>query len=261
MLPPYATEVEAPPESMVRLGNEWSTRLFDGPFYQSAARDLRRPSCALVFVQSADGNTGADDPGTLGGGETDKHLIYEGLSRAAADGVLAGAETIRGADVVFSIWQPELIALRHALGLGRHPAQIVATLRGVNPDDCLLFNIPEIPVFVLTAGAGAAMMRQALTERPWVTPVVMDRPEDLPRAFEHLAALGLRRVSCVGGRHLARQLLNAGLVDDVYLTTSPRRGGERDTPLIAAGLSGRLITRKRGTGDEAGVRFEHVVTW
>ena len=29
----------------------------------------------LVFVESREGNTGADDPSTLGGGETDQHLI------------------------------------------------------------------------------------------------------------------------------------------------------------------------------------------
>ena len=46
-----------------------------------------------VFVQSADGNTGARNPADLGGGETDKHLIYEGLSRVDVDGVLAGAAT------------------------------------------------------------------------------------------------------------------------------------------------------------------------
>ena len=84
------------------------------------------------------------------------------------------------------------------------------------------------------------------------------------RSAERLRAagvLGLRRVSCVGGRHFARQLLNARIVDDVYLTTSTRDGGVPDTPLIAAGLSGRVVVRKRGTGAETGVRFEHFVTW
>jgi len=52
-----------------------------------------------VFVQSRDGNTGARDPSSLGGGDTDKHLIYEGLSRVASDAVVAGAETIRGGNI------------------------------------------------------------------------------------------------------------------------------------------------------------------
>ena len=83
---------------------------------------------------------------SLGGGETDKHLIYEGLSRVAADAVLAGAETIRGGDIVLSVWHPELVALRASLGLPRHPIQIVATLRGLELDAACMFNVPELPV-------------------------------------------------------------------------------------------------------------------
>src|SRR5436309_8251493 len=88
------------------VGNQWTRQLFDGDFYLSrGAPDL--PATGLVFVQSSDGNTGARNPSSLGGGETDKHLIYEGLSRVAADGVLAGAETIRGSHLIFSVWRPE----------------------------------------------------------------------------------------------------------------------------------------------------------
>src|SRR3712207_8639295 len=53
------------------------------------------------------------------GGATDKHVIYEGLSRVAADAVLAGAGTVRGAQLIFSVWHPELVALRSGVGLPR----------------------------------------------------------------------------------------------------------------------------------------------
>ena len=82
---------------------------------------------SLVFVQSRDGNTVADNPSTLGGGDTDKHLVYEGLSRVDADAVLAGAATARSERMVFSVWHPELVALRCSLGHRRHPAQVVVT--------------------------------------------------------------------------------------------------------------------------------------
>src|SRR5688572_14195369 len=96
ILPRYATELDAPGAGVRALGNAWTRKLFDGAFYVSLPRESTHPACSLVFVQSADGNTDARDPGTLGGGSTDKHLIYEGLSRVAADAVLAGAETARG---------------------------------------------------------------------------------------------------------------------------------------------------------------------
>src|SRR5262245_54881371 len=72
------------------LGNPWTHDLFDGPFYASSPAGSR---INLVFVQSRDGNTDAANPSDLGGGDTDKHLIYEGLSRIDVDGVLAGATT------------------------------------------------------------------------------------------------------------------------------------------------------------------------
>ena len=68
------------------------------------ARDVRR---AVLRVARAVAGPAGDEPGvrpvarrqhrhaaipsSLGGGDADKHLIYEGLSRVAADAVLAGA--------------------------------------------------------------------------------------------------------------------------------------------------------------------------
>jgi 5-amino-6-(5-phosphoribosylamino)uracil reductase len=257
-LPPYLTELDDP-ENAIATGNAWSRRLFDGPFYLSPAATPSRPACSLVFVQSRDGNTGAADPGLLGGGDTDKHLVYEGLARVAADAVLAGAETVRGGEVVFSVWHPELVELRLSLGLSRHPLQIVATTQGLELADALLFNIPDIPVVLLTVPSAAERMRHAVSIRPWITLVLMDAPEDLPRAFERLRVMGVARVSCIGGRTLAGHLLDARLVDDVYLTTGSKSGGEPGTPLSSGPWRGRSVVRKRGTGVERGVIFEHVL--
>lgn len=257
-LPPYVTELDEPAAGLRTIGSPWTRTLFDGEFRVSPPRDLIRPACSLVFVQSADGNTEARDPGTLGGGNTDKHLIYEGLSRVAADAVLAGAETARRGNIIFSVWHPELVALRSALGLPRHPTQIIATLRGVTIEDSLLFNVPDVPVILLTVPAGANVMQQAASVRPWITVVVMPQPDDLPYAFERLRASGIATVSCIGGRRLAAQLLDADLVDDVYLTTAPAPGGTKDTPLALGRWRGRVMTRKYGTGPETGVVFEHL---
>lgn len=258
ILPPYVTESEAPGDGVRAIGNVWTRTLFDGDFYVSPPRDPMRPACSLVFVQSADGNTDARDPGTLGGGNTDKHLIYEGLSRVAADAVLAGGETARGGNTILSVWHPELVALRSALGLPRHPTQIVATLRGLTVEDSLLCNVPHVPVVVLTMPAGANRMQPAASVRPWITLVVMQQPNDLPHAFERLRALGIATISCIGGRTLAAQLLAAQLVDDVYLTTAPKAGGVPGTPLASGPWRGPVMARKHGTGPETGVLFEHV---
>ena len=254
----FETEFDCAGGTLTGIGNEWSRRLFGGDFYSSPSPVATRPACSLVFVQSRDGNTGAQNPLTLGGGDIDKHLIYEGLSQVAADAVLAGAGTIRGGDLVFGVWHPELVSLRAALGKPRYPIQIVATLRGLALDEHLLFNVPEISVIVLTLASGARGMRDEAALRPWVRVLEMAAPGALPGAFRALRAFGIERVSAVGGRHLATQLIDADLVQDVYLTTSPTPGGEPGTPMFPRALQARSLVRKRGTGADRGVIFDHL---
>jgi len=258
VLPPYRTVLEAPTASMTAIGNAWSERLFDGRFFLSAIPD-GVPAASLVFVQSSDGNTGTRNPASLGGGETDKHLVYEGLSRVTADAVMAGAETVRGGDTILSVWHPELVALRSALGKPRHPVQIIATLRGMELDRGMLFNLPEVPVVIITVRPFAVLMQRGLERRPWIASIVMDSSAHLRAAFEALQRQGIRRISVIGGRTVATQLIDAGLIQDLYLTTAARPGGEPDTPLYAHALLGRTVVRKRGTGVEEGITFEHLL--
>jgi riboflavin biosynthesis pyrimidine reductase len=212
-LPPYLTDFERPADHVVPIGSDWTRRLFDGLFYMSRIPDCR-PACNLTFVQSFDGNTAANDPGALGGGETDKHLVYEGLSRVAVDAVMAGAGTVRDGDRVFSVWHPDLVALRTALGKPRHPIQVVATARGLDLDHGLLFNTPEVCVIFITVSRDEHF-HEAIARRPWMSVILLEHPADLPAAFERLRARGIERLSCIGGRHIAAQLIDAQLVDDL----------------------------------------------
>ncbi len=257
VLSPFVTGADQPPADVIAIGNAWTRRMFDGPFYVSAAPSNELPSTSLVFVRSHNGNTGAADPSSLGGGEADKHLIYEGLSRVAADAVMAGAETVRGGRIVLSIWHPELVALRASLRLPRHPVQIVATLRGLDFSG-RLFSTPELRVVVVTVGAGPELVITPVADRPWMTVLTMPTARDLPYAFRQLREMGIARISCIGGRTIARQLIDAGLVQDLYVTTSAKEGGEPGTPLYPRPVKGDLVVRKRGTGPDEGVIFEHL---
>jgi riboflavin biosynthesis pyrimidine reductase len=255
---PLVTVRDQADDSVAVIGNAWSRAMFGGLFYVSPSSAGDLPSTNLVFVQSRDGNTVTDDPSTLGGGEADAHLIYEGLSRVAADAVLAGSRTLRSSTLL-SVWRPELVALRKTMDLPRHPVQIVATLDGIALDEGLMFNVPELRVILITVARGAEAMRDTVKARPWVSVVVMENALDLPAAFRELRRLGIERMSCIGGRTLAGQLLDAGLIQDVYLTTGIRLGGAPDTPFYGKPLHGREIVRKNGTGPDAGVVFEHIV--
>jgi 5-amino-6-(5-phosphoribosylamino)uracil reductase len=253
----FETEVDRG-EPLIAIGNAWSRRMFDGPFYLSPLSGAELPATNLVFVQSRDGNTVAKNPSLLGGGEADKHLVYEGLSRVAADAVLAGAGTVRGGDLLLSTWRAELVALRTDLGLPRHPVQIVATIRGVDLTRGLMFNSSALNVIILTVARGADAMRRDLAARPWISLVTMARAGDLAWAFREFRARGLKRLSCIGGRTLAEELIDARLVQDLYLTTSAISAGEPGTPLYSKPLATEVVVRKRGTGADAGVVFEHL---
>jgi riboflavin biosynthesis pyrimidine reductase len=245
---------------LAAIGNDWTRRLYDGAFHLPEPGGDRLPAVSLVFVRSRDGDT-AGDPTELGGGATDKHLIYEGLTRAAADAVMAGATTAAGEDVFFSVWHPEIVSLRRQLGLARHPAQIVVTGTGsIDVEQARVLNAPGVPVFVLATAPARERLGFSLHERPWVRVVALDGDRLAP-ALETLRALyGIRRISAVGGRLTATALLDEGLVQDVCLTTTERRAGQPGTPFYAGrqALALRRIVTKRSTDPAAPFLFEHL---
>lgn len=261
-IPGYDTVFERPEPGMIAIGNDWTRRLFDGAFYRSASPAPDHvPAVNLVFVQSRNGNTVAKDPSLLGGGETDKHLIYEGLSRVDADAVLSGATTARARNLVFSVWHPQLVALRRARGLDRHPAQVVVTAFGNLPlDDGLMFVEPSLRVFLVAPTPTAARLHDRLRDRAWIEVIDAGDPLSLAHALRQLHEAGLRVISAVGGRRTATTLLGEGLVSDLYLTTSAIEAGEANTPFCQGPLPPLdRVLEKAGTGEEAGVRFEHFV--
>ena len=259
VLQPYKTVAhDSQSGRFCAIGNSWSRRLFDGEFYRSAPPDLDIPSTNLVFVESQDGNTGADDPSTLGAGETDKHLIYEGLSRVDADAVLSGATTARSDELMFSVWRPELVALRRDLGRARHPAQVIVTSRSaLRIETALMFQEPELRVFLITTSDAASSLRVSVATRPWIQVIDAGQPLSMRTALRELRARGIETISAIGGRTTARALSREGVVHDLYLTTAAKEGGEPNTPLFEGPLNAPAVVIKEGTGSDAGVRFAH----
>jgi riboflavin biosynthesis pyrimidine reductase len=255
------TTSEAPrSHDLIAVGNRWTRSLYDGDFLLlPLPREL--PAISLVFVQSQDGNTVTNNPETLGGGATDKHLIYEGLTRVAADAVLAGAGTAKSRDTFFSVWHPELVALRSCLGLHRHPTQIVVSNRGtIDPDRTLLFNVPEVPVIVIAGSECLSRCAEAIGNRYWVTQIPLDAG-GLAGALARLRAEhGIKRISAVGGRTIATALLDDGLVQDLCLTTTARPGGDPNTPYYSGYQPPHLcvIVGKRTEDATEPIRVEHL---
>ena len=242
-----------------RVGSPWTRSHYDGDF-SVFLPPASTPAVSLVFVQSREGNTGTRRPQELGGGPTDLHFIYEGLSRVAADAVLAGARTASGPNTFFSVWHPEMVALRRGLGLSRHPAQVVISNEGsADLDTTLLFNVPEVPVFLL-AGAGCQERCAAgLARRPWITMIGMNHG-GLALALSQLRSThAIHRISAIGGRRAASGLIDAGLVQDLCLTTTARSGGERDTPFyVGRATPAWRVIGKKISREEPLIHFDHL---
>ena len=209
--------------------------------------DPLQTAVSLVFVQTRDGNTGGPNPATFGGGPTDQHLIYEGLSRVAADAVLAGARSVHG-EAFFSVWHPELIELRASLGLPRHPAQIVVSKRGSLDFDALLFNVPGHACVRDRRRRMSSAARARRFTRGHGSGSSRYDGGDLSPAFERLRLEeGIQRISAIGGRFTATHLVDAGLAQDIYLTTTSLEGGDPGTPWYSGAVPPRLtaITSKQ----------------
>lgn len=245
------------------IDDAWASSIYDGPFLQSPPPASGLPAMNLVFVQSREGNTEADDPAAFGGGDIDKHFLYEGLTRIDADAVIAGATTVARGNLVFSVWHPELARLRAARGRARHPIQVILTASGDLPIETgLLFNAPELRVLILTHGRIVDALRPRVAGRPWIEIASSGPASDL---VVHARALRERfrveRASAVGGRTAATALVDAGLIQEVYLTTGTASGGRPGTPFYMGKTPPRLelVHRKRGRGAASGVTFEHCV--
>ncbi len=115
---------------LLPLGSPWTRTWFDGPFFRSAGpRAPELPAVTLVhdWPPADPLEEGGLGPGADG---TVLHLIHEGLARVDADAVLGGLGVVRKPHFVASVWHPELVALRAARGLPRHPVQIVVSESG-----------------------------------------------------------------------------------------------------------------------------------
>jgi riboflavin biosynthesis pyrimidine reductase len=258
----YSTLIEdAEGVDLLKIGSSWSRALFDGDFYRSAgARSPDLPAVTLVHDWPPDDPREEGGPGPLGDA-TSLHLIHEGLAHVDADGVMGGLGVVREPDFVASVWHPELVALRRARGLPRHPVQIVVSESGQLPfDDCLLFAEPTLRVVIVTAHRSVAALEERLRDRPWIRVLDAGQPLSLRKALTVLRRDGLAVVSALGGRRVASTLLAEGLVTDLYLTGADEDGVRpsldiHDGPPV---LHRRVLAKRAQDGPRA-IRFEHLV--
>jgi riboflavin biosynthesis pyrimidine reductase len=221
----------------------------NGDAADPAAGNARRWVRANM-VASADGAVTLD--GRSGGlsGPADRTVFT--VLRSLADVVLVGAGTARTERYrpvrATQIW-PALRADRAALP----PIAVVTASLDLTGCESLL-AVPEgsTRTIVITTRAAPAERKAAIADVARLVEAGTDRV-DLGAVLGELASLGYRRVLVEGGPVLLGQLIHAGLLDELCLTTSPT---------LAAGSAGRIVTSaERGsTPTTARLSLEHVLT-
>lgn len=191
-----------------------------------------RPRVLLNMVSTVDGRATLDGRSGALSGPADRALFH-GL-RATVDGVLVGAGTVRTERYGRIIRTAATRELRRERGLSDEPLACIVSGRMSLAGDIPLLAEPAARVVIVTASAASLPATKAHVD--YVRAERHGRL-DLPAALAALAErFAVRTLLCEGGPHLARQLLADGLVDELFLTLSPKlASGE------GAGGEGRRI--------------------
>ena len=163
-----------------------------------------RPYVVFNFVTTLDGRAALDGTTRALGGDGDLELLLS--LRAVADAVLIGPGTIRAE------------GYGRLLGPERRPVPppvVLISRRFDVPWEAGLFAAADQPVLIYTASEGTVPDVAAPVE-------VVRLPEASPAAvLADLRARGVRALLSEGGPTLFHGLLEAGLVDELFLTVKP----------------------------------------
>lgn len=164
-----------------------------------------RPFVAVNMVSSADGKATLEGRTAPMSAAADRELFHH--LRAAADGVLVGAGTVRTERYGRVTKTDELQAKRARLGVRETAVAVIVSRSGdIDPD--------------------LGVMAEAL--------IVGDPVEALPRLRSEE---GVRSLLCEGGPHLNSTLFAEGLVDELFLTIAPTIAGPGESLTIVEGLA------------------------
>jgi riboflavin biosynthesis pyrimidine reductase len=185
-----------------------------------------RPRVMLNMVSTADGRATLDGRSGALSDRGDRALFH--ALRSAVDAVLVGAGTARAEHYGRIVPDAAHRAERQRRGLSEEPlACIVSGRLELSQKEVPLLGEPAAHVVILTA---AQACLPASAARVDYIRAARDGALDLAGALAELGErFGVGSVLCEGGPHLAWQLLAQGLLDEMFLSLSPKLAGGEDT--------------------------------
>lgn len=195
---------------------------------EPAAATVRRPYLLLNMVSTLDGRATMGGRSGPIGNQADRELFH-GL-RTAVDAVMAGAGTVRVERYRRLVRDERAREIRRERGLAEEPLACIVSGRLDLSDDIPLLADPAARVAILTSSAASLPLGEQAQSGSGAqieyVRALKDGLLDLPAAMTQLRErFGVRTVLCEGGPHLNAQLLSAGLVDELFLSLSPKLAG------------------------------------
>jgi riboflavin-specific deaminase-like protein len=188
-----------------------------------------RPYLITNFAVTLDGQATLHGRSGAIGSDTDTEMLV-GL-RTKVDAVMIGAGTLRAERYGRVVPDPAKRARRERDGLAHDPLAVIVSGRLDIPWDAPLFTDGGGRVLIFTASEAEAPETR--------TPLRVVRHAsrvDLGTALSQLRTeRGVRSLLCEGGPRVHAQLLDAGLVDELFVTHAPKLAGG-EGPGLANGL-------------------------
>ena len=209
-----------------------------------------RPYVAMNMVTTLDGKVVVGSAGTttLIGSDID-HALMERIN-LQADAILGGAGTVRADGLRYPKVTAATERERQERGLRPRPLWTVVSRRGEMSLDAPFFRTDRANLAAIVSGAVSCSQAAALDERVQVIRVGAADGVALD-AHEVLATLrhdwGVQRLVCLGGPRTNAWLIEAGLVDELFITIAPK---------IQGGADGTTVVEGQGFSPHALVQLE-----